>query len=393
MLCVLAGTALLAGCSSGASHGHAGAATATAAASPGAARGTLHLIVPPGPVQNGNVDPRIDWVTPFEKQSGCKVVLKNATTDAEAIHYLTAPGFSYDGVLASPEAAGQLIGTHAVVPLNTRRITGYTALSSRLRKAPGEVSGGRVYGLPYAWESYVAGFRTGAVKPAPRGWDALFAPATAKRYAGKILLPGSPVTLALAALYLKSARPSLGITDPFELDKTQFAAAVAAVHAVRGDVGTLWTQDSSVIGQLGDGQDVLGGVLRHQIDALAKAGLAAASVPSPADRAPSADAVGAIDSWLVSAKDANPGCMYRWLSWSASKTVQREVSAWTGEAPADPAACTGGATGACDQFREADLAFARNIVFEHLPSAGCGHGRTGCVPYTQWQTAWKRVAP
>ena len=388
-LCALAGIALIAGCSSGAAHGHA---TATAASPPGSGQGTLHLVVPPGPVQNGNVDPRIDWATPFEKQTGCTVVLKNANSDAEAVHYLTAPGFSYDGVLASPEEAGQLIGARAVTPLNTRLIAGYQALSSRLRNAPGDASGGRAYGLPYVWDSYVAGFRPGAVKPPPRGWDALFSPATARRYAGKITLPDSPVTLALAALALKSARPSLGITDPFELTRTQFAAVVAAVDAVRGDVGTFWTQDSSVIGQLGDGQDVLGGVLRHQIDALAQAGLPADSVPSLADATPSVPVVGDVDSWLVSAKDANAGCMYRWLSWSASKTVQREVSAWTGEAPADPAACTGGAVGACRQFREADLAFARNIVFEHLPSASCGNGRTGCVPYAQWQTAWDRTA-
>jgi putative spermidine/putrescine transport system substrate-binding protein len=391
---------LLAGCS-GTRTGTSKTADATpTATAPGASpsssppsRGLIRLVVTPGPVQNGNVDPRNDWVTPFEKRTGCQVQLKNATTDAQVVNYVNQGiGRSYyDGVLADPEVLGQLIEAKAVQPLNVQRITGYSQISPRLRNAPGEVSGGKVYGVPYIWDSYVTGYDVGKVKPAPQGWTSLFAPGSASRYAGKITVPDSPVTLALAALYLKSAQPSLGISDPFELTKPQLAAAQQAVSAVRRHVGTFWTQDSSVIGQLGDGQDLLGAVLSHQIVQLSRAGLPTAGVPMPSAAAGAGPAVADVQSWIVTSQAPETPCMYQWLSWSVSNYVQERVSAWSNEAPASPAACRGAAVANCAAFRETSLPTARNIVFDHLPVSDCGNGQTGCTDYPQWQSDWRHV--
>ena len=390
---------LLAGCSgtpAGTPHARA---TASATASPGSTaspvptRGVIHLVVSPGPVQNGNVDPKVDWVTPFERQTGCMVVLKNASTDAQAVNDVNrGVGRSYyDGVLGSPEVLGQLAAAKAIRPLNVQRITGYSALSPRLRGAPSELFGGQVYGMPYSWDSYVTGYDAGKVRPAPQSWSSLFAPASAAQYAGKITLPDSPVTLALAALYLKSAQPSLGISDPFELTRPQLAAAVQAVSAVRPSVGTFWNQDSLVVGQLGDGQDVLGAVLSHQIVEMSRAGLPTAGVPSPTEAAGPGTTVGDVLSWMVTSKATETGCMYRWLSWSASASVQERVSAWTDNAPANPAACRGPAAANCAGFHESSLPTARNIVFEHLPVSDCGTGQTACTGYAQWQADWRHL--
>ena len=394
---VLAGiVVLLAGCS-GTSTGtpHSAAATPHAAASASArVAGVLHLVVPPGPVQTGNVDDRADWVTPFEKRTGCQVELKNASTDADAVNDINhGIGRSYyDGVLGSPEVLGQLAAVNALQPLDTRRIGGYPVLSARLRGSPGEQYGGNVYGMPYSWDTYVTGFDSGQVKPAPQDWASLFAPASAARHAGKITVPDSPVTLALAALYLKSARPSLGITDPFELTKPQLAAAAQAVSAARPGVGTFWSQDATVIGQLGDGQDVLGAVLNHQIVEMSRAGLPAAGVPAPTAAAGSGTVVGSVLSWMMTSQAPQTACMYRWLSWSTSNYVQERVSAWTVSAPASPAACRGPAAANCTAFHMADLPTARNIVFEHLPVPDCGGARTGCTGYAQWRADWQHIA-
>jgi putative spermidine/putrescine transport system substrate-binding protein len=404
LLPALAGTlVLLAGCS-GTTTGpsHAGGATPSARSSAGSAsvssglsKGTLNLVVVSGPVQNGNVDPKADWVTPFQKQTGCLVELKNASTDAQAVDDInrgTGRAY-YDGALGSPEVLGQLVKDGDLRPLDTSRITGYSRLSPRLRSAPGELSGGKIYGLPYSWDSYVTGYDATKVKPAPQSWTSLFEPASAARYAGKITVPDSPLTLALAALYLKSAQPSLGISDPFELTKPQLAAAVQAVTAVRHNIGTFWTQDSEVIGQLGDGQDVLGAVLSHQIVEMARAGLPTAGVPAPAPApaAGSGTAVGSVLSWMMTSQAPESDCMYRWLSWSASASVQERVSAWTNTAPANPAACTRAAAANCADFHMASLATAGNLVFDHLPASDCGDGTTGCTDYAQWQTDWRHI--
>jgi putative spermidine/putrescine transport system substrate-binding protein len=73
--------------------------------------------------------------------------------------------------------------------------------------------------------------------------------------------------------------------------------------------------------------------------------------------------------------------------------VQESVSAFTSDAPANPAACRGAAAANCSQYHESSLPVARNIVFEHLPVGDCGNGQAGCTTYEQWQTAWQRVSP
>jgi putative spermidine/putrescine transport system substrate-binding protein len=398
VLPALAGVVLVvAGCSSGGGTTHASGAaaaspTGTASSPAPVSHNLLRLVVPPGPVQNGNVISQVDWVTPFQKQTGCQVYLTNANSDAEAAKDITRGGSYYSGVLASPELAGQLISAKAAAPLNTALIPGYPALGAALRTAPSGVSGGKTYAVPYAWDSYVTGYDASKVKPAPQDWSALFAPASAARYAGKITMPDSVATIALAALYLKSAQPSLGITDPFELDQAQFAAATQAVNAVRHNIGTFWSQDSTVIGQLGDGQDVLGAVMTHQIGEMARAGLPAAGVPAQATAARPGATIGYVQSWLMSAHAGNPGCMYRWMSWTASKYVQERMAAWTGTAPVNPAACTGPAAAICAAFHETNLASARNMTFEHLPLADCGNGHTTCLDYAHWRSAWDKIA-
>jgi spermidine/putrescine-binding protein len=352
----------------------------------------IRVVVPPGLVQDGTLDAKTDWVTPFEQQSGCLVKLTTESTDADAYHDVAeGSGRSfYSAVLASPELAGELIGAKAVAPLDTKHISGYSRVSPRLASAAPEMSGTTAYGLPYLWDSYVTGYDAGKVKPAPDTWTSLFSPSSAKAYAGKITVPQAPVTLALAALYLKSSQPALGITDPFELTSSQLTAAQHAVEAVRPDIGTYWHTDSAVIGQLGDGQDVLGAVLTHQINEMTRAGLPTAGVPALTQAAGSGTAVAYLDSWLVTSHAPNSSCTYKWLSWMTSDYVQERASAFTNAAPVVPAACAGPAAQTCATYHMSSLPSARNIVFEHLPATSCG-GSGGCASYADWQTAWKRV--
>ena len=395
LLLVVAGVMVLLAACSGTRTGPPDA-SASASASPTGPTSTsnpnfIRVVVPPGAVQNGSVNPKTDWVTPFEKQSGCLVQLRTADTDADAYKDLTyGIGNSYyDAILASPEVAGRLVNAKAVAPLKTAQVSGYSGVSPRLRTAAPEVSGGTTYGLPYLWDTYVTGYNSGQVKPAPQTWTTLFSPSSAVRYSGKITVPNAPVTLALAALYLKSAQPALGITDPFELTRAQLAAAGQVVNKVRHHIGTWWSADSTVIGQLGDGQDVLGAVLTHQINEMSRAGLPAAGVPTPTEATGSGSTVAFLYSWLVSAHAHNPKCAYQFLSWMTSNKIQERASAFTSAAPVSPAACRGPAAANCAAYHMSSLPTARNILFEHLPQASCAAGR--CTSYAQWQAAWKHI--
>ena len=46
-------------------------------------------------------------------------------------------------------------------------------------------------------------------------------------------VPDNPIQIADAALYLKTTKPSLGITDPYELTQPQFQAAVSLLAQQR----------------------------------------------------------------------------------------------------------------------------------------------------------------
>ena len=45
----------------------------------GEGEGQVNLIAWAGYVEDGSTDPNVDWVTPFEEKTGCKVNAKTAT--------------------------------------------------------------------------------------------------------------------------------------------------------------------------------------------------------------------------------------------------------------------------------------------------------------------------
>jgi putative spermidine/putrescine transport system substrate-binding protein len=52
----------------------------------GNGEGQLNLIAWAGYAENGSNDPKVDWVTPFERQTGCKVNVKIGNTSDEMLH-------------------------------------------------------------------------------------------------------------------------------------------------------------------------------------------------------------------------------------------------------------------------------------------------------------------
>ncbi len=56
----------------------------------------------PGYVEDGSNDPEVDWVSDFEKESGCKVTVKTFGTSDEAVQLMRTG--EYDVVSASGDA-------------------------------------------------------------------------------------------------------------------------------------------------------------------------------------------------------------------------------------------------------------------------------------------------
>jgi putative spermidine/putrescine transport system substrate-binding protein len=371
----------LTACSGGGSQ-----AKAAGLSSVGKGEGTLRLLGPPGFLQDGSTDPRADWVLSFEERTGCSVAYTQVANESSIPAALQLHGARfYDGVVAPPAVASGLISAGQVAPLDVRLVDGYASISRALRAQPAVQSGGKTYGIPYLWSSYVLGYVPSSVSPAPLTWSVLFDPASAAEHAGKIMLPDTPLTIALAAVYLKTTRPSLGIADPFELNGAQFAAAISLLKSVRPSITKYESSDPQVITDLASGGAVLGAVLPRHVDLLARAGRKIAST------APAQGTTGATEFWLMNAQASHPNCMYEWLTWSLTPRVQQQAAAWTGTAPVNPAACDGLGRQFCGIYHVADAAYLGKVAFAHVPGPGCGNGKQDCVGWAQWQSGWDSI--
>ena len=83
----------------------------------GAGEGQLDIVAWPGYIERGESDKAYDWVTGFEKETGCKVNVKTAATSDEMVSLMTKGG--YDLVTASGDASLRLIAGKRVQPINT----------------------------------------------------------------------------------------------------------------------------------------------------------------------------------------------------------------------------------------------------------------------------------
>ncbi len=106
----------------------------------GAGEGRLDVIAWPGYLERGESDKNYDWVTGFEKETGCKVNVKTAGTSDEMVSLMNKGG--YDLVTVSGDASLRLVAGKKVHPINTALIPSWSTIDSRLQNAPWHTVGG-----------------------------------------------------------------------------------------------------------------------------------------------------------------------------------------------------------------------------------------------------------
>jgi putative spermidine/putrescine transport system substrate-binding protein len=339
--------------------------------------GRLAIVARPGYVERGATDPRFDWTTSFEKETGCKVTVRTAGSSEEMVALVTQGG--HDLVIAPGDAAQRLIRAGVVQALDLRRLPSHANLDPRLQQAPALVTAGRHYGTPFQWAPNVLLYSTRVFGSAPESWSVVFEDRRLPdgRYnKGRVQAYGGPLYVADAALFLMGSAPELGIADPYELTEPQYAAALELLRRQRPLVQRYWQDPNLQVQDFTAAAVAASGSWPFQANTLAANGQPVAST------IPREGATGWIDAHLLAAKAAHPNCAYRWLEWSLNARVQGDVAAWMGSVPAVPAACQGNALltdAGCD--RNGSGAFER-IRFWRLPVAECAQG--ACVPYERW---------
>ena len=100
----------------------------------GEGEGEVNLIAWAGYVEDGSTDPKVDWVTDFEQETGCKVNVKIGNTSDEMVTLMRTG--KYDGVSASGDATLRLIAAGDVAPVNTDLIPNYADVFAGLKDQP-----------------------------------------------------------------------------------------------------------------------------------------------------------------------------------------------------------------------------------------------------------------
>lgn len=344
----------------------------------GETEGEVSIVAWPGYIERGETDKGYDWVTEFEKASGCKVNVKTAATSDEMVALMNEGGF--DLVTASGDASLRLIAGGKVQEVNIDLIPSWKSVDSRLQNAPWHTVDGKHYGVPYQWGPNVLMYNTKVFKTAPTSWSVVFEEQNfpdGKSNKGRVQAFDGPIYIADAALYLKQAKPELGINDPYELDEKQYSAAIELLKKQRQLVPKYWHDAMVHVDDFKKEGVVASSAWPFQVNLLAGEKQPVGSV------VPKEGATGWADTTMLHKDSKHVNCAYKWMEHSISPKVQGDLASWFGSVPSVPAACKGNAlltdTGcATNGFNN----FER-ISFWRTPVENCAGSRK-CIPYKKW---------
>jgi len=346
----------------------------------GPGEGQLSIIAWAGYVERGETDPAFDWVTKFEAATGCMVSVKQANTSDEMVALMNEGGF--DLVTASGDASLRLIAGDRVQPINPDLIPSWSTIDPRLQSAPWHTVDGVHYGVPYMWGPNVLMYNTEVFPEPPKSWDVVFKEMTlpdGKSNAGRVQAYDGPIHIADAAQFLMFNQPELGITNTYELNADQYAAALDLLRGQREIVSRYWHDAFIQIDDFTNEGVVASGSWPFQANLLKAAGVPIATT------IPQEGATGWADTTMLHVDAENPNCAYMWFEHQLSSNLQSDLSVWFGANPSVPAACTDGRGMQTAEGCTANgLDDFDKIRFWTTPVADCSQGEDVCVPYYRW---------
>lgn len=336
----------------------------------------------------GYVEP--EWSKPFEQKTGCKVNNKEAGTSDEMVELMKTG--QYDGVSASGNATARLVAAGLVAPVNTDLVPNYKTVFADLKDQPYNTFDGVNYGIPHGRGANLLMWNGSDVSPAPDSWNVTMDPKVAAKYKGKISQYDDPMSIAEAAVYLKTHEPDLGIENPYELNEEQFDAAVGLLEEQKPYVGEYWSEAAKQISAYAGGDVQVGTTWQYQYFALKEEGVPVEASPASQGFLPKEGATGWSDTWMIAKEAKHPNCMYEWMNWIIEPKINAEVAEWFGEAPAQELACKETANkNFCAEYHAEEPEFWKRVYYWETPLADCGNGEEDCMDYNDWVKAWTSI--
>ena len=367
----------------GACGGAGGSAGPSPQASIGEGEGALNLIIWPGYAERGDVDPAFDWVTPFEEATGC-IVKTTEMTDSNNGVSLMQSG-DYDAGSFSGDATSRLMAGGIVTPVNTDLIPNYANIFEGLKNQTHNTLDGVPYGVPHGRGPNLLAYNSDVVTTPQTSWDLVWDGGAEGD--GKVSVYDSSIYIADAALHLMTKQPDLGITNPYQLNEEQFAAAIDLLTKQR-DAGALyWGTYSDQMASYTAGDVTIGTSWQFQVGLMQAEPLPVVGV------LPDEGSTGWSDTWMIASKAKNPNCAYMWLDHMASAEANGTATVWFGEAPTSQQACDFAETlspGHCELTHATDEAYYDKIWYWATPQADCADDddATTCKDQDDWVDAW-----
>ena len=363
--------------------GAGGSAAPSPQAELGEGEGALNLIIWPGYAERGDVDPAFDWVTPFEEATGC-IVKTTEMTDSNNGVSLMQSG-EYDAGSFSGDATSRLMAGGIVTPVNTDLIPNYANIFEGLKNQTHNSLDGVPYGVPHGRGPNLLAYNSDVVTTPQTSWDMVWNGGAEGD--GKVSVYDSSIYIADAALHLMTKQPELGITNPYQLNDAQFAAAIDLLTKQR-DAGALyWGTYSDQMASYAAGDVTTGTSWQFQV------GLMQGEDQPIVGLLPDEGSTGWSDTWMIASKAKNPNCAYMWLDHMASAEANGTATVWFGEAPTSQQACDFAETlspGHCELTHATDEAYYDKIWYWATPQADCADDddATTCKDQDDWVEAW-----
>lgn len=345
--------------------------------------GKLNILAWPGYVESGLTDPLIDWVTPFQEETGCQVTFRPYSNSNEAISLTQNANF--DVVATSSDVLDQFIDQDLVQRINTNLLLNYSDLYEDLRKPNWATIDGKTYAVAQgrSFNSYVYEPQdfTKPITSPDIFWqksDLLSNP----------IAYDLPIYIADAALYLSRTQPELGIENIYALDANQFNVVVEFIKSQRS-LGLTPYPDSIKAKELMQASNYSTALIWQSIySELETQGQDIEYF------VPNYGTTGWINSWVIMKDVQNINCAYKWIDWVTSQSVNASISYWFGEAPANSLSCEYIFDEQhCNKFNASDLNFWKKVNYWQTPTDECLDGRTEvkCVPLSVWTETWTKL--
>ena len=352
----------------------------------GEGEGELNLIIWAGYAEKGATLPAFDWVTPFETETGCIVNTTNMTDSNNGVSLMQSG--QYDGISASGDATTRLIQGGVVAPIDTSIFENYGNVFPGLKDLPHNTVDGVNYGVPHGRGANLLMYNTNEVTPAPTSWAGVWEDAAT--YKGKISIYDSSIYIADAAVHLMATQPALGITDPYQLNDAQFAAAIALLEAQAANDALYWSVYTDQMASYTAGDVVIGTTWPLQVALLKAEGVPVEGV------LPDEGSTGWSDTWMMHAEAEHPNCMLMWMDHMMSAEGNGQATVFFGEASTSPQACAYAETlspGHCDVTHATDETYYEKVYYWSTPQADCADedAATTCKTQDDWVAAWTNI--